>query len=169
MDTDCILERRSIRTYTDESITDSQLETLLKAGMYAPSALNIQPWEFIVIKDPKALKELADICEYWGPVANAAIGIVVCGHISGPKNLEEFTVQDCSAATENILCAATGLRLGGVWLGCYGVPERMKKVSELLCVPDGVIPISVLAIGYPKTAHAGHTEFHTEKVHHGRY
>lgn len=169
METDCILQRRAIRTYTDEAVTDSQLQLLLKAGMYAPSAMNTQPWEFIVIKERQTLENLADICKYWGPVARAPLGIVVCGHVSGSKNIEAFTVQDCSAATENILCAATGLGLGGVWLGCYGVPERVQKVSEVLGVPDGVLPISVLAIGHPKTPLAGHAEFHAEKVHHGRY
>ena len=151
MSIDCILNRRSVRKFTPDPISENDLQMLLKAGMAAPSAGNKQPWEFIVIRDEQRRKDLAALCPYWGPAAAAPLVIVVLGNTTGSDSLvENYYVQDCSCASDNILCAASGLNLGGVWLGVYGEEDRMLNVADLLHIPTGVYPVSILAIGHPE-------------------
>lgn len=166
---DCIMNRRAIRTYTDEPVTQTQLEMLLKAGMAAPSAMNTQPWHFIVLTEPAIKDRIADICEYWGPLAKAPVGIVVAADLGIARAEESFVVQDCSAATENILCAACGLGLGGVWLGLYGVNERVTKVKDALSLPPNMLPVTLVAIGHPAQDRKPHDEFYAEKVHYDKF
>lgn len=151
MSLDCIFHRRSIRQYTAEPVADQDVDTLLGAAMAAPSAMGKKPWEVCVVRDPDVRREIAAVCPYWGPFGRAPLGIVVCGHVSGEGRVEAFTVEDCCAATQNLLLAATALGLGAVWLGCYGVPERVEAVSRLLGLPEGgtLRPISVVAVGHP--------------------
>ncbi len=170
MDISCILNRRSIREYAEGDISAEQIKTLLTAGMYAPSAMNSQPWEFIVVKNRDTLDKLAGGAPYWSMLRSAPLAIVVLADISGYKaTTTEFFKQDCSAATQNILCAAEGLGLGGVWLGLYGKEDRMSYVAEALDIPDGIHPFSLLSIGIPKNHPQPHDFFHENKVHYDKY
>ncbi len=170
MDISCILNRRSVREYTAATVSDEQIKTLLTAGMYAPSAMNSQPWEFIVVKDRALLDKLADGAPYWGMLKTAPLAIVVLVNLSGYKaSTTEFFKQDCSAATQNILCAAEGLGLGGVWLGLYGKEDRMSYVADVLNIPKGVHPFSLLSIGVPQNHPQPHDFFHEAKVHQDTY
>lgn len=171
MSLDCIFARRSIRKYTEEPVGEEDLNLLLRAAMSAPSAVNTRPWELVVAKSPQVLQDLSAICPYWGPVGRAPLGIVVCGHVTGQNRVEAFTVQDCSAATENILLAATALGLGAVWLGCYGVPDRVDAVSRLLGLPqDGsILPISVIAVGHPAESRPAHGQPDPERIHYDAF
>lgn len=170
MSIDCILNRRSVRSYTADPVSEADLKMLLKAGMCAPSAVNKKPWQFVVIRDGQRRAALAEICPYWHPAKDAPVVIVVCGDTTSHDDaVEKFYVQDCACASENILCAATGLNLGGVWLGVYGEEDRMLGVSRLLQLPDGVYPVSILAIGHPATYPEPHDTYDEYCVHQETY
>ena len=146
-----ILKRTSVRSYLDKSIEDDKIEKLLRAGMAAPTAVNKQPWHFVVVTDKSLLQKLAKANPYAEMVARAPLAIVVCGDMTKALdgNAREFWVQDCSAASENILLAATGLGLGSVWTGTYPSEERCAAVSEVLGLPETLIPLNTIVIGYP--------------------
>lgn len=143
-----IFKRRSIRKYTKETVSEDTVKQLLKAGMSAPSAANEQPWEFIVIRDKSILQQIIDVHGYASMLKEAAVAIAVCGDKKREK-VKDFWVQDCSAATENILVEAQELGLGAVWLGVYPVKERVKPIEKILNLPESVIPLSIISIGYP--------------------
>lgn len=146
-----ILKRTSVRSYLDKSIEEDKIEKLLRAGMAAPTAVNKQPWHFVVVTDKSLLQKLAKANPYAEMVARAPLAIVVCGDMTKALdgNAREFWVQDCSAASENILLAATGLGLGSVWTGTYPSEERCAAVSEVLGLPETLIPLNTIVIGYP--------------------
>lgn len=146
-----ILKRTSVRSYLDKSIEEDKIEKLLRAGMAAPTAVNKQPWHFVVVTDKSLLQKLAKANPYAEMVARAPLAIVVCGDMTKALdgNAREFWVQDCSAASENILLAATGLGLGAVWTGTYPSEERCAAVSEVLGLPETLIPLNTIVIGYP--------------------
>ncbi|MBN2281729.1 MAG: nitroreductase family protein [Candidatus Marinimicrobia bacterium] len=144
-----IHNRKSVRKFTDEKISKKILELLIKAGMAAPSAVNIQPWAFIAIDDEEILKKLHNTLPYAKMLKNAAI--VVCGDNSksSPHYANKYWVQDCSAATENILLAVESLGLGAVWTAVFPVEDRMKCMIEILNLLDHITPLNVIPIGYP--------------------
>jgi nitroreductase len=119
--------------------------------MAAPTAVNAQPWHFVVVNERAKLDELAGTNRHGNMLREAPLAIVVCGNMDkamkGPA--QAFWVQDCSAATENILLAAHALGLGAVWTGCYPMEERMTQVSQVLGLPETIIPLCVLVMGYP--------------------
>ena len=158
---DIIFSRRSIRRYTDQPLSQQDLTSLLEAGMAAPSASNRKPWHFVVVTDRTKLRALADAHPYGKMLADAAAGIAVCGDPS----ISEWWVQDCSAATENILIAASGLGLGGVWLGCHNRPAREQAVRSALDVPDRIGVLSLLSIGYPAEDKEARTQYDPDRVH----
>lgn len=170
MSISCVLNRRSVRDFTGDTVSKEDVATLLRAGLYAPSAKNSQPWEFLVVQKRETLDALADICQYWKPLKKAPLAILV---IVNPENYKgsahEFFIQDCAACTQNILVAAEGLSLGGVWLGLYGEQERMQGVSELLGLPQDVFPFSLLAIGHPASHPHPHSSFDEDKIHYEKY
>lgn len=170
MDISCILSRRSVRTYLDKPILQAQIQLLLKAGMYAPSAQNSQPWEFIVLRDRAKLDKLSEGAQYWKMLKQAPLAIVVLANPAGYKASNQgFFIQDCAACTQNILVAAEGMGLGGVWLGTYGVQDRMAFVAELLGIPEGIHPFSIISLGHPATPPVPHDFFLEEKVHYDSY
>ena len=143
-----IMTRTSIRQYTNEPVTKADIETMLRAGMAAPTAVNKQPWHFVAVTDKNKLAELAGRRNM---IKQAGVAIVVCGNmdkaLQGPA--QAFWVQDCSAATENILLAANALGLGAVWTGCYPMDDRVAEVSKVLKLPETIVPLCVIAIGHP--------------------
>jgi nitroreductase len=157
-----ILMRRSIRSYTDEPITDEEVKALLEAGMAAPSASNKQPWHFIVVTDRGKLDQISNYGSHWQMLQEAPLGIVVCGDTSVS---EKYWVQDCAAATENVLLAVAMMGLGAVWLGCYPRQERVTPVKEALGIPDEIEPLSVIAIGHPAEEKEPRTQYDEMKVH----
>jgi nitroreductase len=160
---DIIFARRSIRQYTDEPVTEEQIRTLLEVGMAAPSASNRRPWHFVTVTDRATLKALADAHPYGKMLAGAALAIAVCGD---PTLSENYWVQDCSAATENILVAVAGLGLGGVWLGCYPhVNRRVTPIRRVLGIPDSIQVLSLLSIGHPAEHKPPRTQYDEARVH----
>lgn len=169
MTSDCILRRRSVRAYTDEPVSDEDIRTLVRAGLSGPSAMNTRSPELLVLQDRNILTEAAKICQYWGPLGKAPLGILVLGSLRAKNAMEVFVVQDCSAASENILCEAAQLGLGGVWLGLYGVPERVMKTRGLFSLPDDILPVSFLALGHPEKQPEPHEDFDPGRIHYGKY
>ena len=147
---DCIMSRKSVRKFDSRTVSAETIETILKAGMAAPSAMNKQPWKFVVVQDKQMLKTIADSMPNIR-TATAPMAIIVCGDMS--KTLDgvarEFWVQDCSAATQNILLAAHSMGLGAVWNGLYPDLPRCKFISNLLQMDNRYIPLCVVPIGYP--------------------
>ncbi len=148
---DNIATRVSVRSYLDKPVEEVKIEQLLRAGMAAPSAVNKQPWHFVVVTDKEQLKALAKTNPYASMAAKAPLAIVVCGDMKKalPGKAQEFWVQDCSAATENILLAANALGLGAVWTGTYPTEERCEAVAKVLQLPKSIVPLNIIVIGYP--------------------
>ena len=146
-----IMTRTSVRKYTNETVTTADIETMLRAGMAAPTAVNKQPWHFVVVTDREQLNALAAANRGTGMAAKAPLAIVVCGDMQ--KTLsgigQGFWVQDCSAATENILLAANALGLGAVWTGLYPNEERANAVRDIVKAPEHIVPLCVIVIGHP--------------------
>ena len=164
-----IMTRTSVRDYTDTPISEATIDTLLRAGMAAPTARNSQPWRFIVINERPTLDSLAQ--GNWRPAAKAQAAIVVCGDLTNQLRVEgkDYWVQDCSAATENILLAAHAVGLGAVWCGCYPISERVELVRNLMAIPDSVVPLSVVMLGHPTGPQAPKDKYKPENVHYNKW
>lgn len=148
---DNIATRVTIRAYQNKPVEKEKVDLLLRAGMAAPTALNAQPWHFIVIDDRSVLKALAGASQHTGILETAPMAIAVCGDLSKalPSAEKVYWIQDVSAATENILLAAHALGLGATWTGSYPVEERHKTAEKVLGLPEHVKAVSIIAIGYP--------------------
>ncbi len=164
---DVILSRRSIRHYTNQPVAPEFTEQILRAGMAAPSARNGQPWHFVVVTDRAMLNAIPTIHPHASMVREAAFAIVVCGETSG--EVEGYWVQDCSAAVENMLLAAHGLGLGGVWLGVYPRPERVEPVKQLFDLPVHIDPLCILPFGYPAEHKEPADRYDPGRVHQNRW
>lgn len=143
-----IFTRRSIRHFKDIPLTQEQIEHLLRAGFQAPSARNLQPWEFIVVTDRQRLNEMADLAPSAKPLKGAALGIVVCGNLKKDEYLE-FCEQDLAAATENMLLEAHDMGLGGVWIGMHPAAGRAQRLKVVFRLPEHIFPFWMIAFGYP--------------------
>lgn len=160
--------RRSIRKYTDKPVPPQLIEKLLRAAMAAPSAGNQQPWRFVVIDDRTILDAIPRFHPYAEMLKAAPLAIVVCGQVEGLKH-EEYWVQDCAAATQNLLVAAHALGLGAVWLGVYPDAPRVEKMAKLLGLPKGAVCHNVVALGHPAESKPPADRFDPAHVHHNRW
>lgn len=165
-----ILERRSYRVYQDRPVPDDVIDNLLRAGMFAPSAMNSQPWEFLVIRDAEKRAAIAALVSQWSMLAKAPLGILVMANTSGYRaSTTEFFVQDCANSTTCILLAAQAQGLGGVYLGLYPKQDKMQKVREIFGIPAHILPFSLVSIGYPDKPLHPHTTFRKHMVHTDEY
>ena len=163
---EAILTRRSIRKYTKEPIPEEMVNKLLEAAMSAPSAHNQQPWHFVVLKDRDIIDEIPKFHGYAKMLPEAPLAIVVCGDTA---KADAYWVQDCSAATQNILVAARALGLGAVWLGVYPQEERVKALRNLTGVPDEITPFAIISIGYPAEEKPPANRFSATRVHYNNW
>ena len=161
-----IFARRSIRKYTDKPVSDNNIRTMLEAAMAAPSASNLKPWHFIVVTNKQTLNNLAKIHPYGKMLVDASLCIVVCGDETTSL---KYWVQDCSAATENLLLGATSLGLGAVWLGVHPREERVNPIRKLLGIPENVVPLNLISIGYPAEEKEPRTQYDEARVHRGSW
>ncbi len=170
---DNIMTRSSVRSYTSKKIESEKIETLLRAGMAAPTGGNKQPWEFIVVTDRETLDAIPQYAAGAKMITKSQTAIVVCGDTSRcmPGTLVEYWIQDCSAATENILLAAHAMGLGAVWCGAYpnNDQDRVGKMSELLGLPEGVYALSVIVLGYPDSDPTPKDKWDPAKVHYEKF
>lgn len=165
-----IMTRTSIRQFTDQPIAKDTLDLLVKAGMAAPSAVNAQPWAFVVVTDRAVIDSLNAVKPYFN-LKTATAAIVVCGDLN--KAMEgdgrEYWVQDCSAVTENILLAAHGLGLGAVWCGVYPIQQTVEGVSKTLNLPETIIPLDVVTLGYPAENPEPKDKWKPELIHYNQW
>ena len=160
-----IKKRRSIRRYTDQPVTDEQIRQLLEAAMAAPSADNIQPWEFVVVRDPALKGELARTHPWSDMAADAAVVFVVCAN----ERASHHWVEDASAATENLLLAATALGLGAVWVAVYPDASREAYVRRVLGIPEEMRVLCLVPVGHPAESKPPRTKYKESKVHYERW
>jgi len=160
-----IFARRSVRAYTQQPVSADDIHGLLEAGMAAPSANNHKPWHFVVVRNRDALHMLAEMLPYGKMLEGAALAIAVCGDPSA----SDWWVQDCAAATENILVAAAGLGLGSVWVGCHGRAQREDAVRSILGIPARIGVLSLVSLGHPAERKQSRTQYEEARVHWERY
>lgn len=154
--------RRSIRRYTQAPVTEAELNTVLNAGFCAPTTKNLRPWDFIVVRDRAILADIAENNRYMKMLPAAGLAIVVCGREAVLAE-HDLLVNDCSAATENILLAAHGIGLGAVWCGVP--PQRTAYLRERLSIPADVLPAAVISVGHPDERREAPERFDTSRVH----
>lgn len=162
-----ILTRTSIRDYQDKPVEEEKVEQILRAAMSAPSAGNKQPWRFIVIREKKTLEAISENFHTMKMAAKAPLAIVVCGDLNAtfPGDGVGYWIQDASAATENLLLAAHSLGLGAVWCGIYPMPDRVALLKEMLNIPEDVVPLNVVPIGYPAEDPAPKDKWKPSEIH----
>ena len=165
-----IMTRTSIRQYKDQPVEQEKIDIMLKAAMAAPTAVNLQPWHFIVITDKKTIGLLSG-----KQPTNAPLLIAMCGDTDkttmpdGKMKLPDFWVQDVSAATENLLLAAHALGLGAVWTGVYPAMERVAEVANVLNCPQNIVPVAVVRVGYPDEAPEPKDKFKEENISYNKF
>ncbi|MFC1860056.1 nitroreductase family protein [Chloroflexota bacterium] len=164
---EAILTRRSIRKYTNQPVSDEVLKELLEAAMYAPSASNCQPWHFVVIKNRDILNEIPGFHPYSQMLKDAPLAILVC--CDQGLQMGGYGVQDCSAATQNILLAAHAKGLGAVWLGLYPTERTVNPIKKLLNLPEQIIPVSLISIGYPAKQKPRPDRYRADRIHHDHW
>ena len=176
---DVIASRKSVRTYTDQPVSDQQVETILRAAMAAPSGMNVQPWRFVVVRDQAVKDVLAG--GFNKMIAKAPVVFVVCGETTvqrrpqGEAGAEPVLVEnhnwtaDCAAATENLLLAAEALGLGAVWTACYPYDDRMNPAREVLGLPENVTPYCIVPCGYPAGDDQPKDKWKPENIHYDKW
>ena len=162
---DVLIKRRSVRKFTDEKVSEEQIEELLLSAMSGPSACNRTPWEFFVVTNEETLASLRGASRF--TKMNAPLAIVVCGNLSRalPLQLSTYWIQDCSAATENILLRATDLGLGAVWCGIHPQKRAEERVRKILNINDKLIPLNIIWIGHPAESPEPRTQYDSKRVH----
>lgn len=161
-----IFNRKSVRHFTGETISNNEIEILIRAGMSAPTAVNLQPWEFIVCQDKIILKSMADNLPHGNMLEKAGVGIVVVGiPEKANRGLKEYAIIDCCCASENILISAEAIGLGAVWVAVYPNLERIEFIRKTLSIPKNAIPLNVIAIGRPTGEDKPKDKFKPEKIH----
>jgi nitroreductase len=163
---EAIFARRSIRAYTGEPVSSEAVAQLLEAGMAAPSSNNRQPWHFVVIRDRARLAKLAEVHPHGKMLGQAAAAIAVCGDTTIAP---DFWIQDCAAATENILVAVAALGLGAVWLGCHPREDRVAAIRGVLGIPKEIGILSLISIGHPGEKKEPRTQYDEKRVHHEKW
>lgn len=166
---EALLTRRSVRKYTGEPVSKEQVEQILKAAMYAPTAANQQTWRFVVINDKDKLRHIPEILPYGAMAADSAVCILVCADPEDEKHTQGYLPQDAAAACQNILLAAHGLGLGAVWCGVHPRPDREQKFREFLNIPEYIIPMALICIGHPDQQAKQPDRFDPDKVHHNEW
>ncbi len=167
-----IATRKSIRRFdASRPVEDALVEKLLRAAMAAPTAVDRRPWEFVVVKEEETLKSLAAAHPNSRISNGARLVICVCGSLDNglPGRGKEYWIQDCSAATENLLLAAHGYGLGAVWCGVWPNEDRVSAVTEILGIPEGFAPLCLVTIGYPAENPPAKDKWNPAKVHNGRW
>ncbi|HJA76341.1 MAG TPA: nitroreductase family protein [Candidatus Desulfovibrio gallistercoris] len=160
--------RRSIRKYTAEPVAQEDVRVMLEAAMLAPSASNRQPWHFVVVDDRATLDRIAAEHPYAKMAADAPLAIVVCGDLDAEKT-KGFWVQDCSAATQNLMLAGRALGIGSVWCGLHPVEDRVAPIRRILGLPDNIIPLSLVVMGHPAQDFSEADRYQEAKVHHNHW
>ena len=160
-----IAARKSVRKYLNKSVEEDKIDAMVKAGMAAPSGMDRRPWEFVVVTDREALDSMAAKLPYAKMLTNAPLAIVVCGDTTRSS----YWYLDCSAATQNVLLAAEALGLGAVWTAAYPYEDRIDVVRQNTGLPENIVPLCVIPIGYPDGPQKAKDKFDLQRVHRNKY
>ncbi len=167
-----ILSRKSVREYTDSAVSREKLDTLVRAAMAAPTGRDMRPWKFLVVDDKEAMRQLAEKLPYAKMLASAQATIVVCGDLSVTDKEGKPSTNwmfDCSAATENLLLQAEAMGLGAVWTAAYPYPERLEAVKAAFNLPEHIVPLNVIPIGYPKGDPQPKDKYNKDNIHYNAW
>lgn len=165
---EAIISRRSIRKFEEKPVPQEMVEKLLKAAMYAPSAKNYRPWHFLVINERTKLDELSDLHPSAKMLKTATLAILVCGD----RNLDPmdgYLAINASAATQNILLAAHEMGLGSVWIGVFPREERIEEMVRYFNFPENILPVNLIAIGWPGEERPVPERFEPQKIHYNAW
>ncbi|WP_455496785.1 nitroreductase family protein [Coprobacter sp.] len=160
-----ILSRKSVRDFTGQKVESKIITTLLKAGMAAPSGRDLRPWELVVIQNRSTLDSMAVALPYAKTLDKAPMAIIVCGD----SIRSSYWYLDCSAVAENILLAAESLGLGAVWTAAYPYADRINIVRKYTDIPENIIPLCVIPIGYPNGIQSPKDKFDEKKIHYEKF
>lgn len=163
---DTIFNRKSVRKYTERPVEKEMLETLARAGMAAPSSKDRRPWEFIIVTDRKLLDAMGEGLPLARMLKETKQAIIVCGDTVKSENAWYL---DCSAAAQNILLAAESMGLGAVWTAAYPYPDRIKVVREVLNLPNHLVPLTVIPVGYPQGSEKPKVKFNKQQIHYNSW
>jgi nitroreductase len=163
-----LITRRSIRAFKPDDIPYKEIEEIIRAGMYAPSAVNCQPWHFMVVDDSEIFRKIMDIHPYSKMLADAQYAVMVLGD----ENLQHgpgYWAVDCAAATQNILLAAHSRGIGSVWLGLHPREQRKEGIKKLFNLPEHIQPFSLIALGYPDEKPETPQRFKKNRIHYNQW
>lgn len=167
-----ILTRTSIRKFEQRPVEDAKIEKLLRAGMAAPTNGNMQPWHFVVLKDKGDIETYAaSNPRHADDIKSTPLLVFVCADTTRMAEgmAREIWIQDCSAASENILLAAHAMGLGAVWTTCWPIERKVQGISATLRLPSNLIPLNCICIGYPAEQPAPKDKWDEKKIHYGLY
>lgn len=164
-----IHQRKSVRNFTEQKVTDEQVDILLAAAMAAPTGKNRQPWEFIVVRDREVMDSWAGKLPYAKMLKQASLAIVVCGNSNEENGGSSYWEVDCSAATQNLLLAAESMGLGAVWTAAYPYADRESVVRDEYNMPDDIRVLNIIPIGYPTGKEKPKDKYKPEKIHYGKW
>ncbi len=165
---EAIDSRRSIREFTEETISEQDLKTILKAGFQAPSAHNREPREYVVVKDPETIEKIVEFHEHAKMLPKAGCGIVICGDKT-KQDVFGFLISDCSASIQNMLLASHGLGLGAVWCGLYPREHLMEGTTDVLNLPEHIVPVGLVVVGETEEKPSAVDRYNEDKVHYDRW
>ena len=157
-----IFNRKSVRKYTERPVEKEKLEPLVRAGMAAPSSRDRRPWEFVIVTDRDLLDKMGDGLPLARMLKETKQAIIVCGDTVKSENAWQL---DCSAAAQNILLAAESMGLGAVWTAAYPYPERMKIIQDALQLPEHILPLTVIPLGYPTGIEKPKDKYNKKQIH----
>jgi nitroreductase len=165
---DALFTRRSIRRYSEKKVDDASVDKILWAAMYAPSAVNNQPWHFIVFDDRNTYASILEVHPNAGALAEAQKAILVC-YDRTLQHDEGYGVIDCSAATQNILLAAHAIGIGSCWIGICPRQNRMEVMQKIFDLPEKIIPFALISLGYPAESKSQPNRFNPDRIHHANW
>ncbi len=160
---EALFTRRSIRKFTSQEVSDDDVTRMLDAAMAAPSAGNVQPWRFIVVRSATGRQAIADINPYAQMAPQSSVCIAVCADTTVERYVG-YWPQDCSAALQNMLLAARGMGIGTVWTGVYPMEDRVNAFKALYKLPPHIMPLGVVVCGYPDQAFTHRSNYDAKKV-----
>ena len=165
---EALLSRRSIRKYKDHKISKFEMDRILKAAMYAPSAMNLQAWQFIVIDNRDVLIETIKSIPYAEMLRQSAAAILVCGDSLVEKN-ESWLLQNCSAVIQNILLSSHGLGIGSCWIAIHGMDDVYQNIKAQFALTENIVPVSLISLGYPDEVVKAEERFKKDKIHYNKW
>ncbi len=163
-----LLTRRSIRKYKSQPVEKDKIEIILKSAMYAPSAMNLQAWHFIVIDDKNILADTIESIPHAELLRQTPNAILVCGDKIIEAN-ESWVIQNCSAAIQNVLLGAHALGIGSCWIAIHGIDDVVKNVSKQFILPENVVPVALISLGYPDETVFAEDRFKQDKIHYNKW